>query len=131
MLRHVYSIRTCKFNCACRLGIFSSLTCFSVINHICLALPSVFRTFICPAISNSRLHIELQAPPWLCVVKEDEAGLPAADLVGEVLGEGEGIQGTKEDEGEQAEEVGETMFVETFKQDAATLAQAADFPTSS
>jgi hypothetical protein len=51
--------------------------------------------------------------------------------VGEVLGEGEGIQETKEDEGEQAEEVGETMFVETFKQDTATLAQAADFPTSS
>jgi hypothetical protein len=65
------------------------------------------------------------------VVKADEAGPLAPDLVGEVLGEDEGIQGTKEDEAEHAEEAAETMSVEAFKRASATLAQAADFPTIS
>ena len=64
-------------------------------------------------------------------IKEDEAGFLPADMVGEVLWKDKRIQGTKEDEGEQAEEVGETMFVEAFKEDTATLAQTADFPTTS
>jgi hypothetical protein len=64
------------------------------------------------------------------MVKVDEAGLLAVDLVGEALGGDERIQGTVEDEVEHAEAV-ETIFVETFKQGTAALAQTVDFPTIS
>jgi hypothetical protein len=58
------------------------------------------------------------------VVKADEAGIPAVDLVGEVFGEDEGNQATKEDEVErtEVEEAAETIYVETFGLDTAALA---------
>ena len=59
------------------------------------------------------------------MVKADEAGIPAVDLVGEVFGEDEGNQATKEDEVERTEEVeeaAETIYVETFGLDTAALA---------
>jgi hypothetical protein len=59
------------------------------------------------------------------VVKADEAGPSAVDLVGEVRGEDEGNQVTKEDEVERTEEVeaaAETIFVETFGLGTAALA---------
>ena len=59
------------------------------------------------------------------MVKVDEAGLPAADLIGEILGQDQGIQGSEEDEVErskEAEEAAETIFVETFGLGIAALA---------
>jgi hypothetical protein len=64
-------------------------------------------------------------------IKENGAGPLAADLGGKVLWEDERIQGAKEDEDEQAERVEEIMLVETSKHDTAVLAQTVDFLTTS
>jgi hypothetical protein len=99
--------------------VLSSLLCHE---HLLRRSSPLFLTFTC---SNHRLNIELRLLLWLNVVKPDEAGLPAADLVGGVLGEDEGNQVTEEVEVEHIEEVeeaAETIFVETFGPGTAALA---------
>ncbi len=63
------------------------------------------------------------------MVAADEAGRLAAELVGEVLGKGMHETGEDKAEVEHTEEAAETIYVETFEQGAAALAQIADSPT--